>query len=314
MRKKLSMKTPLSLRLLGSLACLGLTLSNATAELEVSASVQIHTKTEFEAPLCAHGTWVEVGPHGRCWRPAGLSLEWRPYCAGEWVWTDCGWYWASDEPWAWACYHYGWWVYDSGYGWVWVPNVEWAPAWVSRRVGGGYIGWAPVSPPGWIFATKPHAEFFVFVGTGHFNEPIRSSTLIFKNTVVFNKTAEIGGIKHESRDFHGSSSQRVLVNHGPSVELVEKASGRAIKSIPIREATRRTRGSLEARVASQTEVGGKRSKDRPDYSSDQQGPPQDRASEHSIDQSSRAANGSAPGPSGNNRDHASGGAHGRGRK
>src|SRR5262252_1180997 len=86
------------------------------AELEVSASVTIHSAVDFEAPLAAHGSWVEVGSYGRCWRPAGVAVEWRPYCYGEWVWTDCGWYWASDEPWAWACYHYGSWAYETGYG------------------------------------------------------------------------------------------------------------------------------------------------------------------------------------------------------
>ncbi|HTL58939.1 MAG TPA: hypothetical protein VL361_24845, partial [Candidatus Limnocylindrales bacterium] len=43
----------------------------ALADLEVSASVQIHAKAEFEAPLGAHGTWVEVGSYGRCWHPVG---------------------------------------------------------------------------------------------------------------------------------------------------------------------------------------------------------------------------------------------------
>ena len=111
----------------------------AQADLEVSASVQIHADADFDAPLAACGTWVEVGSYGRCWRPAGVVVGWRPYCNGDWVWTDCGWYWASDEPWAWACYHYGYWVYDSDYGWIWVPGVEWAPAWVCWRFGGGYV-------------------------------------------------------------------------------------------------------------------------------------------------------------------------------
>ena len=143
-------------------------ISRALADLEVSASVQIHAKAEFDAPLGAHGTWVEIGSYGRCWHPAGVAVAWRPYCSGEWVWTDCGWYWQSEEPWGWACYHYGYWVEDPAYGWVWVPGVEWAPAWVSWRVGGGYVGWAPMAPPGFFFAARPRAEAFVFVGSVHF--------------------------------------------------------------------------------------------------------------------------------------------------
>jgi hypothetical protein len=119
---------------------LSLGLSRASAELEVSAGISIHATTEFYEPLAPSGTWVEVGSYGRCWHPAGVTLGWRPYCNGNWELTDAGWYWVSDEPWAWACYHYGTWIDDPSLGWCWVPGVEWAPAWVYWRMGGDYIG------------------------------------------------------------------------------------------------------------------------------------------------------------------------------
>src|SRR6266850_8446896 len=68
------------------------------------------------------------------------------YCNGHWQRTDAGWYWVSDEPWAWATYHYGRWDLNPRLGWVWVPRTEWAPAWVSWHQGGGYTGWAPLHP------------------------------------------------------------------------------------------------------------------------------------------------------------------------
>src|SRR5215468_10450777 len=142
----------------GAVVVFSLTALPVLADLEVTASVQIHSRAEFDAPLATHGSWVQVGSYGRCWRPAHVAVGWRPYCSGEWVWTDCGWYWSSDEPWAWACYHYGSWVFDPAVGWVWVPGVEWAPAWVSWRIGGGYVGWAPcgfhavvVAPAAFVF-------------------------------------------------------------------------------------------------------------------------------------------------------------------
>lgn len=223
-----------------ALALLPLTPLNTLADLEVSASVQVHATAEFDAPLAAHGTWVTVGSYGHCWRPAYVEVGWRPYCAGEWVWTDCGWYWASAEPWAWACYHYGSWVYDPGFGWVWVPGIEWAPAWVSWRVGGGYIGWAPLPPAGWVFRHRPEPAHFVFVGTAHFGGPVVSSTLIVKDSAVFAKTSEMGEIKRESRNLGSSASQKVMVNHGPSPDLVQKASGRSFKAVSIHEAARRS--------------------------------------------------------------------------
>ena len=56
----------------------------------------------------------------------------------------------SDEPYGWATYHYGRWLYDDFQGWVWKPGVEWAPAWVGWRSNDDYIGWAPLGPGGGI--------------------------------------------------------------------------------------------------------------------------------------------------------------------
>ena len=96
------MKTPYKTLVLVLAGSLGLTVPNASADVDVSVGVQINAVAEFDAPLARHGAWVEVGSYGRCWRPAHVALEWRPYCYGQWEWTDCGWYWVSDEPWAWA--------------------------------------------------------------------------------------------------------------------------------------------------------------------------------------------------------------------
>src|SRR6185436_20017344 len=128
------MKTHLNILTLALLGGLTLGSWNARADLEVSTSVRISAVAQFHAPLTPHGSWIEVGSYGRCWRPSGIAVSWRPYCYGSWAWTDCGWYWESDEPWTWACYHYGSWVVDSHHGWVWVPGIEWAPAWVSWRI------------------------------------------------------------------------------------------------------------------------------------------------------------------------------------
>ena len=258
--------------ILGLVTTLSLiTAKSAWAELEVAGSVQIHAKAEFEVPLAAQGTWVEWGSYGRCWRPAHIGVEWRPYCSGEWIWTDCGWYWSSDEPWAWACYHYGWWAYDPALGWVWVPQTEWAPAWVSWRVGGGYIGWAPLPPPGLIFARHPEPDQFVFVGSVSFGAYVRPSSVIIRNSVIVSHTTELGGLTRESRALGGSVSQKVMVNHGPALETVQKATGRTFAAVPIQEAVRRTatRAPIKHESTNSRGASDKREADlRPDHGSD----------------------------------------------
>jgi len=96
--------------------------------------------------LNAYGNWIDVGPYGRVWQPAVMS-DWRPYAYGQWVWTDRGWMWDSDEPFGWVVYHYGYWTQMEALGWVWVPGNEWSPARVNWYSGNDYIGWAPMAPP-----------------------------------------------------------------------------------------------------------------------------------------------------------------------
>lgn len=100
----------------------------------------------FYSSLSPYGEWISVGADLYGWRPLHIDAGWQPYTNGRWVWTDDGWYWASDEPWGWAAYHYGRWYFDDYYGWIWIPGYDWAPAWVEWRYGGDYIGWAPLSP------------------------------------------------------------------------------------------------------------------------------------------------------------------------
>jgi hypothetical protein len=64
--------------------------------------------------------------------------------------------------------------------------------------------------------------------------------LIIKDKVIISHTSEIGGVARESRNFGGPASQKVMVNRGPTLESVQKASGRTFKSTSIQEAVRRT--------------------------------------------------------------------------
>jgi hypothetical protein len=99
----------------------------------------------FYDGLAPYGDWVEMPEHGWSFAPH-VDRGWRPYTRGQWIMTDDGWYWDSDERFGWATYHYGRWADDPRYGWVWIPGSEWAPAWVSWRHGNGYTGWAPLPP------------------------------------------------------------------------------------------------------------------------------------------------------------------------
>lgn len=114
--------------------------------------VTFHT---FYYSLAPYGEWIEIDYGLYAWRPARVYVGWAPYLIGRWVWTPYGWYWDSFEPFGWAVYHYGRWYYDDYYGWIWIPDYEWAPAWVEWRYTDYYIGWAPL---------PPYASFSISIG------------------------------------------------------------------------------------------------------------------------------------------------------
>jgi hypothetical protein len=186
-------------------------------------SVEIRAESDFYEPLTPYGRWEVVGSYGRCWIPGRVEADWRPYSEGYWQRTDDGWYWVSDEPWAWATYHYGRWNFTDQYGWYWVPQTQWAPAWVSWHSGGGYIGWAPLYPPG-VVVISPRA--YVFVEERHFMEPVRRSTVVVNNTTIINQT---------------------VIHEAPATAAIEKASGRKVPAVAVRELRQKEEAPVVAR-------------------------------------------------------------------
>jgi hypothetical protein len=111
----------------------------------------------YDDELAANGTWQYVSAYNSwAWRPR-VGSGWRPYYYGDWVNGPSGCLvWASYEPWGWVPYHYGRWAYDAFYGWVWLPGLSYAPAWVYWMYGPSYVGWAPM---GWYDCFGPYYDW-----------------------------------------------------------------------------------------------------------------------------------------------------------
>lgn len=106
----------------------------------------------FYEELEPHGAWIKHQRYGLVWQPKVVrqKADWRPYNDnGRWLATDQGWYWHSEYPWGWAVFHYGRWAFEKNLSWIWVPDTIWGPSWVTFRLNGDYVGWAPL-PPGAI--------------------------------------------------------------------------------------------------------------------------------------------------------------------
>jgi len=164
----------------------------------------------FYDELAPYGQWVWHPRFGYVWLPEDVSPDWRPYTVGHWVSTEeYGWYWESNEPFAWAVYHYGRWGYDPDYGWFWVPGDTWAPAWVQWRYDDRYVGWAPIGPQraGYAYGAPvgyepPIAESWVFVpprymtsrAIPHYAVPIADLGVVFLGATRVYRPQFRGGV------------------------------------------------------------------------------------------------------------------------
>ena len=141
----------------------------------------INNVDQFYEPLAPYGRWVQTPAYGSVFVPSAavVGARFRPYTHGHWEYTEWGWTWVDHHPFGWATGHYGRWYYDGGLGWVWVPGSVWAPAWVSWRTGGSYVGWAPM-PPGAYFGASygVYETSWVFVRTGHMGTAYVGSYLV----------------------------------------------------------------------------------------------------------------------------------------
>ncbi|WP_193213332.1 DUF6600 domain-containing protein [Luteolibacter marinus] len=102
----------------------------------------------FYEDLQPYGSWFDTPDYGYVYQPTVVVQDnsWRPYTHGRWACSNLGWTWVSEEPFGWACFHYGRWTRLGRHGWVWVPGDQWAPSWVCWREGGDHVGWAPLPP------------------------------------------------------------------------------------------------------------------------------------------------------------------------
>jgi hypothetical protein len=156
----------LSVSALCSTACTSVTVSARPAHAYAA------TQGQLNAALDPYGDWVVVHTYGRVWRPRGMAADWRPYTLGIWTSVDGDWVWQSELPWGWAAFHYGRWTLDPSYGWVWVPDDTWGPAWVVWRSDTDWVGWAPLPPQAtWhagVFVGAVNPDAWCFVERRHF--------------------------------------------------------------------------------------------------------------------------------------------------
>ncbi len=222
------------------------------------------TYSTFYSSLSPYGTWLEVDGYGRVWQPTVVVVNsgWSPYYdGGRWIYTDRGWYWASDYSWGWAPFHYGRWFRHHRIGWCWTPDLVWGPSWVTWRYNDAYCGWAPLPPaayyrPGFGFSyygASVGVSFGFGLGYSHYNfvawnyfphhRHYRNHHLhavpMHQRQEVYNNTRSVTKIVVNNNN---------IVNEGVSARRVSAATRTEIKPVAIRESRSVPRGAQAGRA------------------------------------------------------------------
>ncbi|MFA7228674.1 MAG: DUF6600 domain-containing protein [Melioribacteraceae bacterium] len=211
----------------------------------------------FYSSLRPYGEWIQLDNDLIVWRPGRIDNSWRPYSEGRWSWTSEGWYWDSYEPFGWATYHYGRWFLDDYYGWIWIPDYEWAPSWVEWRYDDDYIGWAPLPPYagfridlGIHFSIGWHSHYrhWNFVGYNHFYDH-----RVYRYFLDSRRSERIfSGTKYRTNYY---SERDRIVNGGVDRSFIERRGGykireRSISTVDSYRDFERSRGERGERVYS----------------------------------------------------------------
>ena len=196
----------------------------------------------FYDSLSPYGEWIEVGDYGSCWRPSGVDADWSPYSDGYWSYTDGGWTWVSYEDFGGIVYHYGRWVQVEDEGWCWVPDDEWAPAWVSWRSSDDYVGWAPLPPEArwrrdtgisvWVDTTYDIGPSrYNFCRVHDFGEPYLRPHIIsrFENPTIIISTSNVTNISY----YDGGGYGGLVHCGGPSFLAVNRFVNRPIPALKL---------------------------------------------------------------------------------
>ncbi len=209
------------------------------ADLEQPADVSIDT---FEDELAPHGRWIDTPEYGRVWIP-NVEEDFQPYATnGRWVVTSYGNTWVSDYDWGWAPFHYGRWYRHDSYGWAWVPGRVWGPAWVSWRSGGGYYGWAPLSPsvsininlPDFFWTFVPQTYITSYRVYDHF-VPRTQVVNVYNNTTIVRNNYRI--------------NNRTYV-YGPRRQEIEQVTNRRVDVYQVNRSQRPGRSTIDGQRVS----------------------------------------------------------------
>jgi len=205
--------------------------------------------------LDEYGDWRPTPDYGTVWFPRASHPDWAPYHDGHWDYIEpWGYTWVDDEPWGFAPFHYGRWVYyRSAWGWVPTPprveRVEYvrpvyAPALVAWVGGGGggvgvNVGWFALGPREVYVPSYPVSR--AYVNRVNVSNTTVNTTVVnnYYNTTVVNKDTTATNVNYVNRNAPGAvvaTTPQVLASAQPVAKNIVRVDAKTVQAAPVRAA------------------------------------------------------------------------------
>jgi hypothetical protein len=196
--------------------------------------------------LDEHGSWRSTPSYGYVWYPRGVEPGWAPYHAGHWSYiAPWGYTWVDDQPWGFAPFHYGRWIWAEG-AWGWVPSPPrpergayirpvYAPALVAWVGVGAGVAWFALGPrevyvPS--YRVSPNYARNVNISNTAVNTTVINN--VYNTTVINNKTVNVTYVNRAVPGAVTATSAQAFSSAQPVARNEVKVDQRAMAGAQVR--------------------------------------------------------------------------------
>lgn len=196
--------------------------------------------------LDEQGSWRDTPEYGQVWYPNGVAVGWAPYQQGHWSYiAPWGYTWVDDQPWGFAPFHYGRWIWNGG-AWGWIPSPPrpehgpyfrpvYAPALVAWVGTGAAIAWFALGPREVYVPRYPcSANYMRNVNVS--NTTVNTTVInnVYNTTIINNKT--VNNITYVNRAAPGAitaTSTAAFTSAQPVARNLVRVDRRELTAAPV---------------------------------------------------------------------------------